>query len=360
MAVGALVGSAVLGAASKVKGAKDKKKDFQNLAVEAQPFNVFGPGGASSTFGDGSRPAGGSKFGGGGAGGGTKGGGGGNATPEDFGGGKSGMIQAMQANGQLGGAGGGSKGPDGGANQSLNIGLGNNEGNFDALGKLGSGSLLGAAQGTDASQFAIGDKSSNQFRKLLNQKGAGFLNAIEGGQDATDSALSRLREQSKPFEDRAQQALTQNQFGTGQLGTTGGGIQTEAFARGLGQADLSRQLSANQEGRDHVNQALQGLTGVTGLNLGTQSNDRAAQGFEQQFTSGKLGQAGQAFGMQNLLQGMGIDLAQLGLNASGLQANAAVGSGSNQANFGSASPGGSKLGGAGNILGSMGSVIGGK
>jgi len=50
-------------------------------------------------------------------------------------------------------------------------------------------------------------------------------------------------------------------FATGRLGTSGGGLQTEAFARGLGRADLERQLIAGEEGRSAQ---------TAQLNLGTE------------------------------------------------------------------------------------------
>lgn len=103
---------------------------------------------------------------------------------------------------------------------------------------------------------------------------------------AFGNTLNTLREQARPQEDRAFAGLTDNLFATGRLGSTGGALQTEAFARGLGQADLSRQLAAGQEGRLAQQNALglgQGLFGVgaSGMNLQDQLMNSAFSRFGQ-------------------------------------------------------------------------------
>jgi len=75
--------------------------------------------------------------------------------------------------------------------------------------------------------------------------GRNFLGAAPQSYDQVYAdRLSQLRAASAPFEERAGQALQQNLFNTGRLGTTGGGMNVEAFARGLGQADTQRSLDA--------------------------------------------------------------------------------------------------------------------
>ena len=94
-----------------------------------------------------------------------------------------------------------------------------------------------------------------------------FLSELAGGSEAARSrTLGLLRDQAQPFEERAFQDLQQNLFSTGRLGTSGGALQTEAFARGLGQADLDRQLVANQEGRNFQQNAFNLGSGL--FNLG--------------------------------------------------------------------------------------------
>lgn len=82
---------------------------------------------------------------------------------------------------------------------------------------------------------------------------------------AYGNTLNTLREQARPQEERQFASLQDNLFATGRLGSTGGALQTEAFARGLGQADLSRQLAAGQEGRLAQQNALGIGQGAFGL-----------------------------------------------------------------------------------------------
>jgi hypothetical protein len=63
-------------------------------------------------------------------------------------------------------------------------------------------------------------------------------------QDVYDQRLGMLRDAAQPFEQRQFNNLQQNLFDTGRMGSTGGGLQTEAFARGLGQADTQRNIDA--------------------------------------------------------------------------------------------------------------------
>ena len=100
------------------------------------------------------------------------------------------------------------------------------------------------------------------------------FNALPGTQEASrDQTLSLLRQQAQPFEERAFAGLQDNLFSTGRLGSTGGGLQTEAFARGLGQADLQRQLTAGQEGRN----AQQAQLGLAQGQLGAGADLRGMQ-----------------------------------------------------------------------------------
>lgn len=81
--------------------------------------------------------------------------------------------------------------------------------------------------------------------------GAGGLadELSRGTDDIYNSTLGRLREEAAPEEERMTQTHNQRLFNTGQFGTTGGAMQTEAFAKGLGQADIGRQLAAGGEAR---------------------------------------------------------------------------------------------------------------
>lgn len=67
--------------------------------------------------------------------------------------------------------------------------------------------------------------------------------------DLRANELSLLRQQAAPQEEQQLSTLQDQLFGMGRMGTTGGSKDMEAFARGLGQADLGRQLAATQTAR---------------------------------------------------------------------------------------------------------------
>jgi hypothetical protein len=189
--------------------------------------------------------------------------------------------------------------------------------------------------------------------------------ASQGFNDVRDSTLATLREQAQPFEQRQQNALNQNLFSTGRLGTSGGALQTEAFARGLGQADLSRQLEATNQARLTQQQALtqaQGLSGI-GSNILNDAFGRFNQtagiydnSLQQRFANSALinnqnfnqnqqyfqNQVGlQQGGINNALaalqgqqaqQGLAMNLANFGLNLQQVQGNLNLGQQSNVVN----------------------------
>jgi hypothetical protein len=124
------------------------------------------------------------------------------------------------------------------------------------------------------SRFA-GDVMSNMggFQTGLQNtafRGAGqqMQDAMMGGEQARSRTLDLLRAQAAPHEGRAFNRLNDTQFATGRAGTTGGGIQTEAFARGLGEADLSRQLAAADEGRAFQQNAMGLSQSMAGMGTG--------------------------------------------------------------------------------------------
>lgn len=89
--------------------------------------------------------------------------------------------------------------------------------------------------------------------------------ASQGFGDVQAQTLANLRAQAQPFETRQFENLQNNLFSTGRLGSSGGALQTEAFARGLGQADLSRQLEATNQARLTQQNALSLAQGMGGL-----------------------------------------------------------------------------------------------
>jgi hypothetical protein len=254
---------------------------------------------------------------------------------------------------------------------------GTNLGGINALNQSGWGQFGQAQNQLDTAYGGFQPNlQSTAFRGAATQ----FQDASMGGQDVYNRTLDQLRQQAQPFETRAYDQLQNDQFSRGQMGTTGGGIQTEAFARGLGQADLSRQLQATQSGQQFQQNALgigQGLAGV-GQGLAGQGdqllqsafgrygqlsqqlagyNDtgyqrNAAQnmtqyGRAQDMLGAQTGISGlpyqlQGAQLQNVLaalqgqsgiQQQGLQLFGAGLSAEQAAANARIGSGSNLGNI---------------------------
>lgn len=257
--------------------------------------------------------------------------------------------------GAIGGAPGGNEQFFGGLQNQVGAGLGAARGNLqDALG--------GIAPGLSEQAFGL---AGQQFGDIGN------------GEMARDRALGLMREQARPFEDRAFSNLQENLHSTGRLGTTGGGLQTEAFARGLGQADLARQLAASDEGRAYQQNAYSlgrglGDFGVSerlgsgsllssafsnfgnfaglasdvegrryGQQMGSQQNlvnqlqglfgsTLAGQGFQSNEQQRAFGNILSSFGAGNSLTNIPLDWLQAGSAMEGMRSNASLGVGTSQ------------------------------
>ena len=103
------------------------------------------------------------------------------------------------------------------------------------------GNALASAWQSSRGQAALGDQQAGYGRQL-SDRGMGFLDT--NYQDVAANRLSMLREQAAPQEERAQNAMAQKLFSMGQLGSEGGARNIEAFAQGQSNADLERQLQA--------------------------------------------------------------------------------------------------------------------
>lgn len=142
-----------------------------------------------------------------------------------------------------------------------------------------------------------------------------------GGQDLVDmgvgmfgedfsalraAELQTLRDQAAPFEERAFDDLQNRQYSMGQLGTTGGGLQTEAFARGLAQADLGRQLAATQTAQGQYGLNTQRGSAALGAGSGL-----IGMGANQQLANAGMysGLVGQGTGLMQ--QGYGNQMANM-------------------------------------------------
>jgi len=161
----------------------------------------------------------------------------------------------------------------------------------DASNQFLPGIFQGIGQAGQLSQEAFdraGDLQFDGFQRGLQDQlfgGAGqSLNRLSGGfDDIQANTLNLLRQQAAPFEQRAFGNLQDNQFATGRLGSSGGALQTEAFARGLGQADTDRQLASFGEARN-VQQSFQQLLQQQlggGQGLAGQESDLLNSAFSQ-------------------------------------------------------------------------------
>lgn len=231
-------------------------------------------------------------------------------------------------------------------------------------GPMGLDAIFGrsTAAGNGAYTDMLRQLNTGFQRPLQNTafRGAGMQlqDAMMGGDAARMRTLDLLRSQAAPMESRAMDDLQNRQFSMGQLGTSGGAMQTEAFARGLAQADTDRQLQAAQEGRNFQNNAMglaQGAAGMgTGLrnteaqllqdafgrfgtlqgmnaDLNNQRFQRSMYGlqFPMQMDQLRFGNINAALGIRSGLQEQGLQMFQAGLGAAQAGANARIGSGSN-------------------------------
>ena len=250
--------------------------------------------------------------------------------------------------------------------------------------------LGGAFDQFRQSQSDLGGLQGNGFQRGLQNQAFGgaqqhLADASMGGEQARSRTLDLLRQQAAPFEERSAVNLADDLFSRGRFGTTGGARNVEAFSRGLGQADLSRQLAANQEGRNFTQNALGQAQGLSGLGSGLRGLEESlvgsafsrfgqTAGLTQNLSQGnlqnqiQLAGVGRGFQQQDLSMGLQALQGQSGIQQQGLQqfqaslaaaqagANARVGAGSNMANIvGSPNfnPGGGTSA-VGSILGSLG------
>lgn len=243
--------------------------------------------------------------------------------------------------------------------------------------ELLSGNLRSAFEQAQAGLGTASQPFNPQLQNTAFQGAAQQAAAASQGFDQVyGTTLSNLRAQAQPFEERQLAGLNNNLFATGRLGTTGGALQTEAFARGLGQADLSRQLEATNQARLTQQNALglaQGLSGIGNANaamgdsllqnafgrfsglagqldqnlqqrfgnsvllnqIGSQNaqqnltNQIQLAGLPAGLQSAQLGNVLQALQGQQALQGMGLNLANFGLASAQAQGNLSLGQASN-------------------------------
>jgi hypothetical protein len=170
--------------------------------------------------------------------------------------------------------------------------------------------------------------------------------AQQGFESLRADTLSTLRERDREGEDRAAAGLADELFGTGRLGTTGGGRDISDFAQGLARADLDRQLAATGEARAARESSgnLASLfgqlgTGVTSLapNIFNAGTNMFAQGnVMDQLGLGVLGAGTDITNAGTALSSLMPQLINAGTGVSGLEALPLKALGDFGANFGMA------------------------
>lgn len=124
------------------------------------------------------------------------------------------------------------------------------------------------------------DQDRGLTRNLRNVAFAQIPQLTQNLDQLSSQRLDLLRQQAAPFESAAMGQLNQRLFSTGQGAVTGtaaqelgGGRLAQSFARGLGQADLDRQVAAEQFALGRQNQAASIFGGAVGqgLNLTNQA-----------------------------------------------------------------------------------------
>jgi hypothetical protein len=149
-------------------------------------------------------------------------------------------------------------------------------------------------------QFNLGglarQSSNNPFSREMINTGRGLLNQDYG--DVAQKQLDLMRQDAQPQEQQQTNDLFQRLYGQGRLDSTGGGMDITAFAKGLGQADTQRQLSAM-----NFAQGLRSSDQQLGANLFNSGNNSYLQGI------GQAGQLGSTINSQDTARN------QLGLQA---------------------------------------------
>jgi len=177
--------------------------------------------------------------------------------------------------------------------------------------------LLGQSQGGGAAlQQALGGLGGNIGQAF--GQGQGFLSGAQQGfqnagniQGLVDDRLAALRAQAAPQEDQQFNSLQNRLFSQGRLGGTGGSRDIEAFARGLGQADLSRQVEAQNLGMQQSQ-----LLGNQASQQGQLGSQLFGQGFSGSNQLGALGGGllGQQAGLGNQLFQSQLGQSDFGVN----------------------------------------------
>lgn len=175
------------------------------------------------------------------------------------------------------------------------------------MGGLQGMAIGGAQQGLNQ---AFGPGQNAGLSSMLFQQGMGMQDTpVDEYRDIAANQLGLMRDLAAPQEERAQNDMFQKLFSKGQLASSTGGRNFEAFAQGQSNADMQRQLSSQQfaEGlyrgdqQYALNRGAQGQ-GLLGMGFTGQGQDTARQGMFGQLGSTMMQQGG-------MFAGQGLDAA---------------------------------------------------
>lgn len=139
------------------------------------------------------------------------------------------------------------------------------QGTQGQLGQLFGNNNLAA--GTAAGLMGQGFNQLNNplIGQANNAAGQMIGNANQSYGTAYNTALQNIQAAMQRPEQQQMAALQNQEFERGQLGTSGGALQTEAMAQGFGNANLNAQIQANTQGLQAQQQAMQGAGLFSGI-----------------------------------------------------------------------------------------------
>lgn len=171
---------------------------------------------------------------------------------------------------------------------------------YDQQMGMGMGNMFGAAQGAlgQAGRYAMGMGPGQMESQMMFGQGMGLLGSQpQSYQQVADQQLALLRQQAAPQEEQSRNALMNKLFSMGQLGGSGGGMMLNQFGQGLGQADLARQVTAQNFGNSLYSQDLQASLQRQGIGANLMQGGQQGM-FQGTELMNQLGQTG--------IQGMGM------------------------------------------------------
>lgn len=170
------------------------------------------------------------------------------------------------------------------------------------MGGLQGMAIGGAQQGLNN---AFGPGQNTGLSNMMFQQGMGMQDTpVDQYRDIAANQLGLMRDLAAPQEERAANDMMQRLFSKGQLASSTGGRNFEAFAQGQSNADMQRQLQAQGFAENlyrgdqqfALNRGAQGQ-GLIGMGFTGQGQDTARQGMFGQLGSTMMNQGGQFAGL---------------------------------------------------------------